>query len=209
MRLHMWSQAGVCGLDNSGNSCYLNAVLQCLCATAPLVEHLLHQDTRKELARCKCEVAEMFVRLLETMWLGKSSSCSAVEARSVLCSVFPQFNNDSQQDAQEVLLLLLNALHDDLKKAERCHVCPPTPRPRQDLHENNTKATGNSTIVSHLFEGHLSYMTLCMHCDHQADSTQKFTMLSLPIPTDSSTCSIQTVADSPCSDDIMTLKPTT
>lgn len=42
---------GVCGLDNSGNSCYLNAVLQCLCSTVPLVEHLLHRDTRRELAK--------------------------------------------------------------------------------------------------------------------------------------------------------------
>lgn len=31
---------GVCGLDNSGNSCYL-----------ALVEHLLHGDTRRELAK--------------------------------------------------------------------------------------------------------------------------------------------------------------
>lgn len=42
---------GVCGLDNFGNSCYLNAVLQCLSSTVPLVEHLLHDDTRRELAK--------------------------------------------------------------------------------------------------------------------------------------------------------------
>lgn len=51
VRLPGWNRAGVCGLDNSGNSCYLNAVLQCLCSTLPLVEHLLSQDTREELRR--------------------------------------------------------------------------------------------------------------------------------------------------------------
>lgn len=51
VRLHRWNRPGVCGLDNTGNSCYLNAVLQCLCSTVPLVEHLLSQDTRKELER--------------------------------------------------------------------------------------------------------------------------------------------------------------
>lgn len=49
--LQGWSRPGVCGLDNSGNSCYLNAVLQCLCSTVPLVEHLLNKDTLKELTR--------------------------------------------------------------------------------------------------------------------------------------------------------------
>lgn len=66
--------------------------------------------------RAKCQVAQVFVRLLEQMWLGRSSSCAPVEARSLLCSILPQFNNHSQQDAQELLLLLFNALHDDLKK---------------------------------------------------------------------------------------------
>lgn len=50
-RLHRLNRPGVCGLDNSGNSCYLNVVLQCLCSTVPLVEHLLNQDTRKDLAK--------------------------------------------------------------------------------------------------------------------------------------------------------------
>ncbi|XP_034536250.1 uncharacterized protein LOC117810498 [Notolabrus celidotus] len=187
VRLQRLNRPGVCGLDNSGNSCYLNAVLQCLCSTVPLVENLLNQDTRKELARSKCRMAEVFVRLLQEMWLGRSSRCSPVEARSVLTSILPQFNNYSQQDAQELLLFLLNALHEDLKKVSKRQI----KQQRQVQNRNNATAAGESTIVSHLFEGQLSYMTLCMHCDHEAHSTQTFTVLSLPIPTGSIKCSIQ------------------
>nr|XP_046254978.1 ubiquitin carboxyl-terminal hydrolase 4-like [Scatophagus argus] len=190
-RLHRWNRPGVCGLDNSGNSCYLNAVLQCLCSTVPFVEHLLNQNTRKELARSKCRVAEVFVRLLEEMWMGRSSSCAPVEARSVLCSILPQFNNYSQQDAQELLLFLLNALHDDLKKAAKRQMRSSKRQQRQDRNRSGASAAGESTIVSHLFEGQLSYTTLCMRCDYQAHSTQTFTVLSLPIPTDNIKCSIQ------------------
>lgn len=52
-------------------------------------------------------------------------------------------------------------------------------------------AAWEGTAVSQLFEGQMSFMTLCMHCDHQAHSSQTFTVLSLPIPTDTSKCTIE------------------
>ncbi|XP_041844274.1 ubiquitin carboxyl-terminal hydrolase 2-like [Melanotaenia boesemani] len=183
-----WNRPGVCGLDNSGNSCYLNAVLQCLCSTVPLVEHLLNQDTRKELSKSKCRFAEVFALLLEKMWLGSSSSCAAMEARSMVCSTLPQFNNYAQQDAQELLIFLLNALHDDFKKVAKHQMRSLLQQSKQ---EQKRDFATESNIVSHLFEGHLSYMSLCMHCDNQAHNTQTFTVLSLPIPKDTNKCSIQ------------------
>ncbi|XP_054627619.1 putative ubiquitin carboxyl-terminal hydrolase 50 [Dunckerocampus dactyliophorus] len=125
------------------------------------------------------------------MWLGRSSSCAPVEARTVLCSILPQFNNHSQQDAQELLLLLSSTLHDDLKKVGRCKIRFSKHQLRRDQHRNCASTLGESTIVTKLFEGQLSYMTVCMQCDHQAHSMQTFTVLSLPIPTNTSKCSIQ------------------
>lgn len=67
---------------------------------------------------------------------------------------------------------------------------------RQVHNRNCAAAAGEHTVVSNLFEGQLSYMTLCMHCDHQAHSTQTFTVLSLPIPADTTKCSIQVTFNS-------------
>lgn len=70
-----------------------------------------------------------FARLLKKMWMGGCSSCAPLETRSALGSILPQFNNYCQQDAQELLLFLLNVLHDDLKKVKseqhKKHVCKP------------------------------------------------------------------------------------
>lgn len=52
-------------------------------------------------------------------------------------------------------------------------------------------AAWETTAVSQLFEGQMSFMTLCMHCDHQAHSSQTFTVLSVPIPMDTSKCTIE------------------
>ncbi|XP_024858696.1 uncharacterized protein LOC112449962 [Kryptolebias marmoratus] len=184
-----WNRPGVCGLDNLGNSCYLNAVLQCLSSTVPLVEHLLNPDTRRELTKCKCRVAEVFLRLLEKMWLGSSSICAAAEARSVLSSVLPQFNNYCQQDAQELLLHLLDLLHQDLREVARRQMN--SNMKHQARKEQNRTWSIESTMVSLLFEGQLRYTTLCLRCERQAQNLQSFTVLSLPIPTDTTRCSIQ------------------
>lgn len=49
----------------------------------------------------------------------------------------------------------------------------------------------DSSIITALFEGQLTYNTLCMLCDHQTHSNQIFTILSLPIPTDNYKCLLQ------------------
>lgn len=72
-------------------------------------------------------------------------------------------------------------------------------RQKRQVHNRNcATAAGEHTVVSNLFEGQLSYMTLCMHCDHQEHSTQTFTVLSLPIPADTTKCSIQVTSNSCC-----------
>lgn len=64
-------------------------------------------------------------------------------------------------------------------------------RQRQAYRRVCANAAWESTAVSLLFEGQMSYLTVCMHCDHQTHSTQTFTVLSLPIPTDHNKCTIQ------------------
>uniref|UniRef100_A0A8C7I4G4 ubiquitinyl hydrolase 1 n=1 Tax=Oncorhynchus kisutch TaxID=8019 RepID=A0A8C7I4G4_ONCKI len=181
--------AGVCGLANSGNSCYMNAVLQCLFSTVPLVEHLLSSHKRSQLAKRNSPVAGVFVHLFQEVWQGQggTSFTSPGEMRALVSSLHPQFNNQSQQDAQELLLLLLNALHDDLKNVHT--------RTHTHTHTHNPATTrlpaGDSTVVTRLFEGQLSYQMLCLRCDGHSHSNQVFTILSLPIPLDSYKCSLQ------------------
>ncbi|XP_014252681.1 ubiquitin carboxyl-terminal hydrolase 15-like isoform X2 [Cimex lectularius] len=111
-------EAGVCGLWNLGNTCFMSAGVQCLMATAPIVSTLLnaqippHQSLTIGLAD-----------LAKTMWSGKQHSVLPADFKNSLAKHFPQFNDYRQHDCQEFLALLLNGLHEQLNTALKNKLC--------------------------------------------------------------------------------------
>ncbi|XP_071070297.1 ubiquitin carboxyl-terminal hydrolase 50 isoform X3 [Dasypus novemcinctus] len=107
---------GVTGLRNLGNTCYMNAILQCLCSISPLVEYFLSGKYITALHKDCGEVATAFAYLMTDMWLGDSDCVSPEIFRSALGNLYPAFTKKTQQDAQEFLIYVLNELHEALKK---------------------------------------------------------------------------------------------
>ncbi|XP_059809116.1 putative ubiquitin carboxyl-terminal hydrolase 50 isoform X2 [Hypanus sabinus] len=163
--------AGQTGLGNSGNSCYLNCVLQCLKHSGPLAEHFLSGAYSHHINRGRGELSNAFSALLVDMWLGDYMYVFPDEVKRVLGKVHPPFSDGSQQDAQELLLFFLNVLHADLKKSTGVR-------------------NVETSIVTRLFQGQLSYVKLCLNCYHNSNQTETFLSLSLPMPPDR-ICSIQ------------------
>lgn len=53
------------------------------------------------------------------MWFGKDHYVSPEDFLSVMRNVHPPFGKRSQQDAQELLIYTLNALHEDLTNVSK------------------------------------------------------------------------------------------
>ncbi|XP_074090797.1 ubiquitin carboxyl-terminal hydrolase 50 isoform X4 [Macrotis lagotis] len=107
---------GVTGLRNLGNTCYMNAILQCLCSISPLVEYFLSGKYITALQTDSGEAATAFAYLMTDMWLGDSDCVSPEVFRSAIGKIYPTFLKRTQQDAQEFLIYVLNELHEALKK---------------------------------------------------------------------------------------------
>ncbi|XP_067999828.1 ubiquitin carboxyl-terminal hydrolase 50 [Melanerpes formicivorus] len=173
---------GLTGLLNLGNTCYMNAVLQCLCSMPPLVEYFLSGKDKLALQEDTNDSAAAFSWLISTMWLGDCDSLSLEPFHSVLQKRYPTFTKRTQQDAQEFLICVLNELHEALKNSsKRKHV--------RDA-QRSRGAASETSIVTELFEGQLSYAITCLECRTTIRRPESFTVLSLPIPSKSS-CSLQ------------------
>ncbi|XP_009875969.1 PREDICTED: putative ubiquitin carboxyl-terminal hydrolase 50 [Apaloderma vittatum] len=173
---------GLTGLRNLGKTCYMNAILQCLCSVPPLVEYFLSGKYKAALREENGESAAAFGCLMSNMWLEESDSVSPEVFQSVLEKRYPTFSNSTQQDAHEFLICVLNELHDALKKCSK--------KRRITNAKVSRGSVSETSIITQLFEGQLRYDITCLACKTAIHRPESFTVLSLPIPSQS-VCSLQ------------------
>ena len=107
------SMPGVVGIINHGNSCFINAVVQCLSNIHPFLEFFLENSRHFERPLTKS-----FANLLESLWLRKYTAKVSQKFRKSVASSFNQFVDDSQNDSQEFLLLFLDGIQQELSTDE-------------------------------------------------------------------------------------------
>ncbi|KAL3287316.1 hypothetical protein HHI36_001791 [Cryptolaemus montrouzieri] len=132
--------AGLVGLQNIGNTCYMNAALQALSNATPLtkffldcssVVHLLSADKKPGLSRT-------YLSLMQDIWIKKNGGY--VSASGILYgirSVHPMFRGYHQHDTQEFLRNFMDQLHEELKQQSTIEYIHPDP----DAFDETTCAT--------------------------------------------------------------------
>ncbi|XP_053933781.1 inactive ubiquitin carboxyl-terminal hydrolase 50 [Cuculus canorus] len=173
---------GLTGLTNLGNTCYMNATLQCLCSVPPLLEYFLSGKYETALPEENDESVTAFGSLISSMWCGKSDCVSPEGFHSAFAKRYPVFSRGMQQDAQEFLICVLDELHKAFIK--------PSKRRHGTEAEASRGSVGETSIITQLFEGQLSYSVKCLKCKTTINRPENFTILSVPIPSKTS-CSLQ------------------
>ncbi|WZZ90006.1 hypothetical protein YC2023_118585 [Brassica napus] len=160
------------GLENLGNTCYLNSVLQCLTYTEPLAAYL--QDVAHE-QRCKwwfaCRVAGFCAlcamqRHVRTALQSTGRSLAPKYLVSNLRCVSQNFRKCRQEDAHEYMINLLECMH-------KCCLPSGVPSESSDAYR--------SSLVHQIFGGSLRSQVKCAQCSHCSDKFDPFLDLSLDI----------------------------
>ena len=117
-----------CGLYNHGNTCFMNAVLQCLSNTDQLAEYFVSDtykgDFNKNMKSLRLQgpsgnITEQFALLLKCLWSGQYNPVVSSRFKSVVGCYAEQYQGTAQHDAQEFFLWLLDSIHEDLNQARK------------------------------------------------------------------------------------------
>ncbi|XP_028549090.1 ubiquitin carboxyl-terminal hydrolase 21 isoform X2 [Dendrobium catenatum] len=159
-------------LHNMGNTCFMNAVLQCITHTVPLVEKLRtdsHSPACSGFADKDGEFCS-FCALRNHVAESIMKSGFVITPRSFaynLSKISSFFQPGEQQDAQEFLSCLLDSIHTSYLK--------PIYKDHQFL------SSREESPVNQVFGGCLRSQLRCLECGHCSDTYEPIVDLSLEI----------------------------
>ncbi|OMO50719.1 Peptidase C19, ubiquitin carboxyl-terminal hydrolase 2, partial [Corchorus capsularis] len=171
VKLYSWNKVELlpCGLVNCGNSCYANAVLQCLAFTPPLTAYFLQGLHSKACAKkdwCfTCEFESLILKAKD----GKSP-LSPIGILSQLQNIGSQLANGKEEDAHEFLRYAIDAMQS---------VC---------LKEAGVDSSGCSeeetTLIGLTFGGYLRSKIKCTKCQGKSERHERMMDLTVEIEGD-------------------------
>ncbi|KAL3642785.1 hypothetical protein CASFOL_013600 [Castilleja foliolosa] len=182
---------GLTGLDNLGNTCFMNSAIQCMVHTPKLADYFLgnfRRDLNIENPLGKNgQLAIAFGDLLRKLWSPGARSVSPSMFKSTIASFAHQYSGCSQHDSQEFLSFLLDGLHEDLNRVKRKPYIESKDedgRPDEEVADECWKyhLSRNDSIIVDLCQGQYRSTLVCPVCKKLSKKFDPFMYLSLPIP---------------------------
>uniref|UniRef100_A0A673AKZ1 Ubiquitin specific peptidase 42 n=1 Tax=Sphaeramia orbicularis TaxID=375764 RepID=A0A673AKZ1_9TELE len=154
------------GLQNMGNTCFLNSALQCLTYTPPFANYML---TREHSKMCHepgfCMMCTMQNHIIQ-VFANSGNVIKPIGVLNELKRIAKHFRYGSQEDAHEFLRYTVDAMQKSCLAGTKL--------------DRQTQAT---TFIHQVFGGYLRSRVKCLNCKAVSDTFDPFLDITLEIKT--------------------------
>lgn len=206
------------GLVNFGVTCYMNATIQALSATAPLTLFFLDDRFKQHIQRdnwkgSKGVLPELYANLVRSIWKGDVEAIRPTTLRSFCARLNSEWGINRQQDAKEFFDFLVDCLHEDLNENWARTPLKALTAQQEEIREKMPKTIVSKTEWGRYTHRELSYLTSlfggqhasrlrCTTCQFTSTTFEAFYSISVEIPRSGRT-TIQDCLKSYCAEEML------
>ena len=185
---------GLVGLNNLGNTCYMNTGLQCLSNCELLTKYFLEDYYKPFINKdnpigSQGEIVEKYSQLIHHLWYGNKECISPIQFKVAFGKNYYAFADFRQQDSQEFISYLLDALHEDLNKVKKKPYVqtkdfePNIPEEEQFKKQKDLYLCRNQSFIVDLVNGFYKSTVYCPDekCKNTIMSFEPFNMVTLSL----------------------------
>lgn len=167
------------GLQNLGNTCYMNSIVQCLNASFPFSDEVLAAAPPSAGGMCS-SLSTTFRGIRGLDGDSKGTSYNPQPLRQQVVTAFPWFRGKEQHDAHEFLRTLLGAVSDEFEESAKAAA---KSSGSNGVTSGSNGAVALQDLVTSNFGGRFCAATLCWGCSRLSLRLDPFSDLQLHLPT--------------------------
>ncbi|KAF0686881.1 Aste57867_21355 [Aphanomyces stellatus] len=188
----------VVGLSNLGNSCFMNAVLQCLFHSTLLQDYFVSDEYLYDLNVTNTfgmqgVFAAVYGDLARAMASNRARPIAPQTFKAAIGKLYPLFHGHMQHDAHEFLSVLLTGLSEDLSRPLTNYSSGS--KPYVEVADSDGRDDGivakewwnahvlrEPSVVTALFSGQFKGSLACPGCGKTGNRFEPFSFLQVPLP---------------------------
>ena len=190
--LSTYTGNGGVGLNNLGNTCFMNCIFQCLSNIPSLRdlfltgEYLQHINTDNHMGSGG-KIAKAYAKLQQQIWSSTDAKAVApLRVKAELGKLNEMYAGNGQQDAHELLTYLLDYLHEDLnavkKRPYREIITDGVPDAKLAKDSWDYHVSRNESPVTPMFFGQIKSILTCSECNFTDTKFDATSCLTVPLP---------------------------
>ena len=186
------SKKGLVGLQNLGNTCFMNTALQCVSNCYELTQYFLNDYYKNHInpdnpIGTGGVLAKAYANFLKNMWYGDSNVFSPWNFKRAIATFQSMFSGYQQHDTQEFLNYLLDGLHEDLNKVFKKPLVEKDDSRKEDPEKSLEQWVGflrrNQSALVDILYGQFKSTLHCpdTQCQNTSVTFDPFLSISLPL----------------------------